>query len=314
MVASRRPPSPIRPPSGFNPLHCGAVVASSGGGARGDAWPGCFNPLHCGAVVASDKQGKIWVLNPFVSIPFIAGQWSLQAGGGNALKSPSMFQSPSLRGSGRFGKPQSGDARRSDRFNPLHCGAVVASKIQKVRGDAEALVSIPFIAGQWSLRTDGGSSSVMSRGVSIPFIAGQWSLRGGQGAEGRRAPCFNPLHCGAVVASRPPCCCRGGRGISFQSPSLRGSGRFGAPGRGAGHGDLPVSIPFIAGQWSLRCFPRRYERRELVSIPFIAGQWSLLPRTTPLSFCGVWLRKGRPLCDHVLCTRLHVWPKPVILP
>ena len=39
--------------------------------------------------------------------------------------------------------------------------------------------------------------------VSIPFIAGQWSLR----ATGARPPVgylssFNPLHCGAVVASR----------------------------------------------------------------------------------------------------------------
>jgi len=39
--------------NGFNPLHCGAVVASgsrSAGARRGGA---SFNPLHCGAVVAS---------------------------------------------------------------------------------------------------------------------------------------------------------------------------------------------------------------------------------------------------------------------
>jgi len=39
-----------------------------------------------------------------------------------------------------------------------------------------------------------------------------------------------------------------------------------------------------------------------------------LPRTTPLSFCRVLLRNTRPACDHVLCARLHVWPKPVIIP
>ena len=39
----------------------------------------------------------------------------------------------------------------------------------------------------------------------------------------------------------------------FQSPSLRGSGRFAAEAR-AGRLGAEVSIPFIAGQWSL---PRR---------------------------------------------------------
>ena len=36
----------------------------------------------------------------------------------------------------------------------------------------------------------------------------------------------------------------------FQSPSLRGSGRF-ASTRGLALVCLDVSIPFIAGQWSL---------------------------------------------------------------
>ena len=38
-----------------------------------------------------------------------------------------------------------------------------------------------------------------------------------------------------------------------------------------------VSIPFIAGQWSLHepPVPGR-QRGHYVSIPFIAGQWSLL--------------------------------------
>jgi len=40
-------------------------------------------------------------------------------------------------------------------------------------------------------------------------------------------PSFNPLHCGAVVASyAAPGALR--RGVRFQSPSLRGSGRFAA--------------------------------------------------------------------------------------
>ena len=41
---------------GFNPLHCGAVVASGLLPALDAAAPG-FNPLHCGAVVASLPNG-----------------------------------------------------------------------------------------------------------------------------------------------------------------------------------------------------------------------------------------------------------------
>ena len=63
----------------------------------------------------------------FVSIPFIAGQWS-------------------LRKAFRF-------AHQNEQggFNPLHCGAVVASAPGDAVVDDDALVSIPFIAGQWSL-------------------------------------------------------------------------------------------------------------------------------------------------------------------
>ena len=87
-----------------------------------------------------------------------------------------MFQSPSLRGSGRFGGGQAEDNMEMEGFNPLHCGAVVASMQRRRSGRRRPPVSIPFIAGQWSL----------------PPV----SLLG----PGLR-PCFNPLHCGAVVAS-----------------------------------------------------------------------------------------------------------------
>ena len=63
-----------------------------------------------------------------VSIPFIAGQWSLQADLDGALRRLAAFQSPSLRGSGRF-------SRKSGRG-----------------GSIPFVVSIPFIAGQWSLQ------------------------------------------------------------------------------------------------------------------------------------------------------------------
>ena len=111
-------------------------------------------------------------------------------------------------------------------------------------------VSIPFIAGQWSL-PERIVAPRRRRQVSIPFIAGQWSLprhRNAVGSGSSRR--FNPLHCGAVVASR---CVEVPLGSAdrFQSPSLRGSGRF---SRRDGPGALRpvhVSIPFIAGQWSL---------------------------------------------------------------
>ena len=110
-----------------------------------------------------------------VSIPFIAGQWSLHM---IAMVSPiadAMFQSPSLRGSGRF----------------------PARRLPAVRAPQ---VSIPFIAGQWSLRLY-RQEARQEEMVSIPFIAGQWSLL----PIASRPPCgsmsFNPLHCGAVVAS-----------------------------------------------------------------------------------------------------------------
>ena len=61
-----------------------------------------------------------------VSIPFIAGQWSLRLAWGKVLDLSGLSQSPSLRGSGRFVDP---------RFLVM----------------VHILVSIPFIAGQWSL-------------------------------------------------------------------------------------------------------------------------------------------------------------------
>ena len=244
------------PTTCFNPLHCGAVVASSWKRPPMRRFAPSFNPLHCGAVVASRQRRRVDAPPPRVSIPFIAGQWSL--------------------------------LRRA-----VHCRR------------RRHCVSIPFIAGQWSLQRALPALDPERAQVSIPFIAGQWSLRFPGRSATSWTPCFNPLHCGAVVASErlPPR--RGGRAV-FQSPSLRGSGRF----RSAVH--LPgaqrrVSIPFIAGQWSLHVpttsilaagdlfqspslrgsgrfsyasSSTRWKRR-CVSIPFIAGQWSLLAAPVP---------------------------------
>ena len=62
--------------------------------------------------------------------------------------------------------------------------------------------------------------------VSIPFIAGQWSLRAPTGSNNAAPTCFNPLHCGAVVASAAILDGSPDATRAFQSPSLRGSGRF----------------------------------------------------------------------------------------
>jgi len=112
-----------------------------------------------------------------VSIPFIAGQWSLRR------------RRPPLRSSSeRFNPLHCGAVVASVPeqrifhplvwgFNPLHCGAVVASgRMAVVVRDAH--VSIPFIAGQWSLHPDQTPLDEAAFLVSIPFIAGQWSLPG----------------------------------------------------------------------------------------------------------------------------------------
>ena len=62
-------------------------------------------------------------------------------------------------------------------------------------------VSIPFIAGQWSLPDPIWIGRGPPATVSIPFIAGQWSLPDAEALVKR----FRHV---------------------FQSPSLRGSGRF----------------------------------------------------------------------------------------
>jgi len=210
----------------FNPLHCGAVVASSASRRARSSASARFNPLHCGAVVASKRPVPAGHSLVPVSIPFIAGQWSLPIrigrgrprppvfqspslrGSGrfadrftafgdlpDEFQSPSLrgsgrfadrftafgdlpdeFQSPSLRGSGRFAQREAERARNAESFNPLHCGAVVASRRNAPVPIDDDDVSIPFIAGQWSLPSDVDAAPSFVVHVSIPFIAGQWSL------------------------------------------------------------------------------------------------------------------------------------------
>ena len=173
-----------------------------------------------------------------VSIPFIAGQWSLQA-------------------------PLPPAVRRGDVSIPFIAGQWSLLKYVTMRGRTVKDVSIPFIAGQWSLQSRAAPDPGRRR-VSIPFIAGQWSLLEVRGIAyaAYLDERFNPLHCGAVVASRRMAGVAGGKvRVSipfiagqwslrkrppmrrlapslFQSPSLRGSGRFfeSPPRRTAGAG------------------------------------------------------------------------------
>ena len=257
----------------FNPLHCGAVVSSHNDRLQRNPRL-CFNPLHCGAVVSSGKP---------------------KHGRGPRRKSFNPLHCGAVVSSGR----PAGRPRRRTGFNPLHCGAVVSSKAGGKEDNAQwkscfnplhcgavvssatrasagwrRSVSIPFIAGQWSLRGGQGGPPHDGSRVSIPFIAGQWSLL--------LALCL--MHLGRVFQSPslrgsglfpPPRTIIRGVADAFQSPSLRGSGLFRRNGRGRRRG-RGVSIPFIAGQWSLPARRRRLpEALCLVSIPFIAGQWSL---------------------------------------
>ena len=138
----------------------------------------------------------------------------------------SVFQSPSLRGSGRFGTSPDPDGSGGVFQSPSLRGSGRFEVAAREAAEERAKVSIPFIAGQWSLRAGRGggaegsgafqSPSLRGSGrfmagkegqemeaiVSIPFIAGQWSLPAACAWRWHGRPgCFNPLHCGAVVAS-----------------------------------------------------------------------------------------------------------------
>ena len=166
--------APHHDASRFNPLHCGAVVASglspeenqqevkfqspslrgSGRFAKAEAKARReaerFNPLHCGAVVASE-------------CPSPHGGWARRT-----------FQSPSLRGSGRF--PQRLERQLEALApNPLHCGAVVASPSSGIAYAVYLDDQSPSLrgSGRFPARREAADRE---RAQPIPFIAGQWSL------------------------------------------------------------------------------------------------------------------------------------------
>ena len=187
---------------GFNPLHCGAVVASERCSHIREPPRGCFNPLHCGAVVASGLESVRTYQFTLSFNPLHCGAVVASDGRIRAFERRSRtFQSPSLRGSGRFGA----DCRPWRR---------------------RRTVSIPFIAGQWSLPTAAALSVLAAwRAFQSPSLRGSGRFSRSRRPSTRRHSCFNPLHCGAVVASSE-LDATADEAARFQSPSLRGSGRF----------------------------------------------------------------------------------------
>jgi len=125
------------------------VVASAR--ALAPSAPRPYHPLHCG------QWSLLSPLTPLPSLlarsqsPSLRGSGRFRGARRKEKCSLNLFQSPSLRGSGRFAclaqAPDDADVSQS----PSLRGSGRFSKLKKVEFDAEALVSIPFIAGQWSL-------------------------------------------------------------------------------------------------------------------------------------------------------------------
>jgi len=160
----------------FNPLHCGAVVASSLWGREPFRASVRLNPLHCGAVVASHQANRRRFADcRGVSIPFIAGQWSLRLAEG-AWPGRVVFQSPSLRGSGRFMGALKDPTRSEDLFQS------------------------PSLRGSGRFMDDNKRSPDLPVFQS-PSLRGSGRFRRRRCARFAATSCFNPLHCGAVVAS-----------------------------------------------------------------------------------------------------------------
>ena len=234
-----------------------------------------FNPLHCGAVVASFLRLARVLWEGLVSIPFIAGQWSLLGAAAEALvRLGDEFQSPSLRGSGRFGSAKTGASTCSSMFQSpsLRGSGRFVMSITQARTYA-TLFQSPSLRGSGRFRLRATRS-----GWSLWFQSP--SLRGSGRFDLRADP-------GAVAAP------------GFQSPSLRGSGRFGQRRKRSNDGPKFQS-PSLRG--SGRFDPAVVARlsRILVSIPFIAGQWSLLVVSATLA---VWRAGFNPLhCGAVVAS------------
>ena len=196
--------------------------------------------------------GSVLVLTLFQS-PSLRGSGRFTRRMAGACGGAGAFQSPSLRGSGRFWVRGLRHARHGEEFqSPSLRGSGRFVHSQPPRRRAGRKVSIPFIAGQWSLHAD--------EAMNYAALAAR----------------FNPLHCGAVVASGADRDLRRGGG-GFQSPSLRGSGRF------------------AAGSRAPRCEARRFNPLHcgavVASLRSCARGWKQPPSFNPLH-CGAVVASG----------------------
>ena len=222
--------------------------------------------------------------------PSLRGSGRFETSAEEAARDQIKSQSPSLRGSGRFEGAGAGGGRRPWVSIPFIAGQWSLPLELLYESLRKYDVSIPFIAGQWSLHSGAHCRPWPLSGVSIPFIAGQWSLppavwQGGRGLRGVSIP---------FIAGQWSLHPDGSGGVDpapvSQSPSLRGSGRFGGTSPDP-DGSGGVSIPFIAGQWSL---PAR--RRGAPALPSA--------RLNPLH-CGAVVASRRMEQSMRVCSSLN---------
>ena len=144
----------------------------------GGAYQASFNPLHCGAVVASGDGPRTLLLEGPCFNPLHCGAVVASYIHAAALDYVQVFQSPSLRGSGRFRRRAPWRRSTPPVSIPFIAGQWSLRRAGAGSAPAQPRVSIPFIAGQWSLLMTIIEMVTPIADVSIPFIAGQWSLRG----------------------------------------------------------------------------------------------------------------------------------------
>ena len=111
-----------------------------------------------------------------------------------------MFQSPSLRGSGRFGGARRDRSWSQSSFNPLHCGAVVASCLLRWRCILGRLFQSPSLRGSGRFWLLSSSFPQLPFGFN-PLHCGAVVASNKKAKTDKETESFNPLHCGAVVAS-----------------------------------------------------------------------------------------------------------------
>ena len=240
-----------------------------------------------------------------VSIPFIAGQWSLLERNG-AIVIQSHVSIPFIAGqwSLRRRVPHARDYGRG--FNPLHCGAVVASSSASAARRACTMFQSPSLRGSGRFGCSFVYRSATTPSFNPLHCGAVVASRSPYGERGS-ASSFNPLHCGAVVASRWRRAPAGRRGARFQSPSLRGSGRF--PGRGARRwAPCRVSIPFIAGQWSLRARRGGRPSARARFNPLHCG--AVVASVRPKGFARSWPRFNPLHCGAVVASGDGIVPSP----